>query len=178
LSLLGLSFPEFYLGILLIFFFSVKLQIFPAMSGGNLDNLASRLHHLALPACTLGMIMISFVSRMTRSSLLNVLQEDYVRTARAKGLNEFFVIFKHALRNALIPVTTVVGLYFSILIAGSVLTEMVFTRPGLGKMMVFAVKDRDYMLLQSTLIIFTGFVFVINTVTDILYVLIDPRIRR
>ena len=177
-SLAGLSLPEFFLGILLMYLFAVKLGIFPPMGGGDLHKLGSRLHHLFLPACTLGMIMISFVSRMTRSSILNVLQEDYVRTARSKGLGEFVVIFKHTLKNALIPVTTVVGLYISILIGGSVLTEIVFTRPGLGKLMVYAAKDRDYMLLQSSLIIFTGAVFIINTLTDILYAFIDPRIRR
>jgi len=177
-SLCGLSFPEFFLGVLLIFLFSVKWKIFPAMGGGDLDNLGSRLLNIVLPGCTLGMVMISFISRMTRSSVLNVLQENYIRAARAKGLTEFLVIFKHALRNASIPITTVVGIYFSILMGGAIMTEVVFTRPGLGKLMIFALKDRDYMLLQSSLIVFTGFVFVINALTDVLYAFIDPRIRR
>lgn len=177
-SLVGLSLPEFFLGILLIWIFSVKVGILPSMGGGDLHNLSSRIEHLVLPACTLGLIMVSFVSRMTRSSMLDVLHEDYVRTARAKGLTEFIVVCKHALRNALIPVTTVVGLYFSILMGGAVLTEIVFTRPGLGKIMILAAKDHDYMLLQGSLIVFTAAVFFINTLTDIMYVIVDPRMRR
>lgn len=178
LSLIGLSIPEFFLGVLMIFIFSVKLHIFPAMGGGELNNFASRIKYLFLPAFTLGMIMISFISRMARSSILNVLREDYLRTARAKGLSEFVVIYKHALRNALIPIITLIGLYFAILIGGAVLTEMVFSRPGLGKMLIFSIRDHDYITLQSSVIIFSSLVFIINTLTDILYALIDPRIRR
>jgi ABC-type dipeptide/oligopeptide/nickel transport system permease component len=177
LSLVGISMPEFYLGILLMFIFSIKLGIFPVLGGGNLKILSSRLYHLALPALTLGLIMTAFVSRMVRSSMLNVLGEDYVRTARAKGLHERVVIYKHALRNALIPTVTVIGIYMSILMGGSVLTEIIFSRPGLGKMMVFAVKDRDYMALQSVIIVFSAFVFLFNLATDIFYSIIDPRIE-
>lgn len=176
-SLIGISMPEFYLGILLMYVFAVRLDLFPVIGGGDLNNWGSRLYHLALPALTLGIIMTAFISRMTRSSMLNVIGEDYVRTARAKGLSEKMVIYKHALRNALIPTTTVIGLYASILMGGSVLTEIVFSRPGLGKMMVFAVKDRDYMTLQTVIIIFSAAVFLLNLLTDILYGLIDPRIE-
>lgn len=109
--------------------------------------------------------------------MLNVIGEDYVRTARAKGVTERWVIYKHALRNALIPTTTVIGLYAGILMGGSVLTEIVYSRPGLGKMMVFAVKDRDYMALQTVIVVFSAAVFLLNLVTDILYSLIDPRIE-
>jgi ABC-type dipeptide/oligopeptide/nickel transport system permease component len=177
LSLVGISMPEFYLGILLMYFLAIKLDLFPVLGGGNLKILSSRLYHLALPALTLGIIMTAFISRMVRSSMLNVLREDYVRTARAKGLQERIVIYKHALRNALIPTVTVIGLYASILMGGSVLTEIIFSRPGLGKMMVFAVKDRDYIALQSVIIIFSAFVFLINLLTDLFYSLIDPRIE-
>lgn len=176
-SLIGISMPEFYLGILLMYVFAVKLDLFPVIGGGDLNNWGSRLYHLVLPALTLGIIMTAFISRMTRSSMLNVIGEDYVRTARAKGLSEKMVIYKHALRNALIPTTTVIGLYASILMGGSVLTEIVYSRPGLGKMMVFAVKDRDYMTLQAVIIIFSAAVFLLNLLTDILYGLIDPRIE-
>lgn len=176
-SLIGISMPEFYLGILLMYVFAVRLDLFPVIGGGDLNNWGSRLYHLVLPALTLGIIMTAFISRMTRSSMLNVIGEDYVRTARAKGLSEKMVIYKHALRNALIPTTTVIGLYASILMGGSVLTEIVFSRPGLGKMMVFAVKDRDYMTLQTVIIIFSAAVFLLNLLTDILYGLIDPRIE-
>jgi ABC-type dipeptide/oligopeptide/nickel transport system permease component len=177
LSLVGISMPEFYLGILLMFIFSIKLGIFPVLGGGNFKVLSSRLYHLALPALTLGLIMTAFISRMVRSSMLNVLREDYVRTARAKGLHERVVIYKHALRNALIPTVTVIGIYMSILMGGSVLTEIIFSRPGLGKMMVFAVKDRDYIALQSVIIVFSSFVFLFNLLTDLLYGIIDPRIE-
>jgi peptide/nickel transport system permease protein len=177
LSLIGISMPEFYLGILLMYIFAIKLQLFPVLGGGDFSHLGSRLYHLFLPALTLGIIMTAFISRMVRSSMLNVLGEDYVRTARAKGLHERKVIYKHALRNALIPTVTVIGIYMSILMGGSVLTEIIFSRPGLGKMMVFAVKDRDYIALQSVIIIFSAFVFLFNLITDLLYSLIDPRIE-
>jgi ABC-type dipeptide/oligopeptide/nickel transport system permease component len=177
LSLVGISMPEFYLGILLMYVLAIKLQLFPVIGGGDLSNLSSRLSHLFLPALTLGIIMTAFISRMVRSSMLNVLREDYVRTAKAKGLHERVVIYKHALRNALIPTVTVIGIYMSILMGGSVLTEIIFSRPGLGKMMVFAVKDRDYIALQSVIIIFSAFVFLFNLITDLLYSLIDPRIE-
>jgi len=176
-SLTGISVPEFYLGILLMYIFAVKLNMFPVVGAGDPGNLGERLYHLVLPAFTLGIAMTAFVSRMTRSSMLNVLGEDYVRTARAKGVSEGMTIYKHALRNALIPTTTVVGLYATVLMGGSVLTEIVFSRPGLGKMMVFAVKDRDYMTLQAVIVIFSAAVFFLNLVTDILYALIDPRIK-
>ena len=176
-SLTGISMPEFYLGILLMYVFAVKLNLFPVIGGGDLNDWGSRLYHLVLPAFTLGIIMTSFISRMTRSSMLNVIGEDYVRTARAKGVNERMVVYKHALRNALIPTTTVIGLYAGILMGGSVLTEIVYSRPGLGKMMVFAVKDRDYMTLQTVIVIFSAAVFLLNLLTDILYSLIDPRIE-
>lgn len=177
LSLVGISMPEFYLGILLMYILAIKLHLFPVLGGGDLSNLISRLYHLVLPALTLGIIMTAFISRMVRSSMLNVLREDYVRTAKAKGLHERVVIYKHALRNALIPTVTVIGIYMSILMGGSVLTEIIFSRPGLGKMMVFAVKDRDYIALQSVIIIFSAFVFLFNLITDLLYSLIDPRIE-
>jgi ABC-type dipeptide/oligopeptide/nickel transport system permease component len=177
LSLVGISMPEFYLGILLMYLFAIKLQLFPVLGGGDLSHCGSRLYHLFLPALTLGIIMTAFISRMVRSSMLNVLGEDYVRTAKAKGLHERKVIYKHALRNALIPTVTVIGIYMSILMGGSVLTEIIFSRPGLGKMMVFAVKDRDYIALQSVIIIFSAFVFLFNLITDLLYGLIDPRIE-
>jgi len=177
LSLVGISMPEFYLGILLMYFLAIKLPFFPVLGGGDFGNLGSRLYHLFLPALTLGIIMTAFISRMVRSSMLNVLSEDYVRTAKAKGLHERTVIYKHALRNALIPTVTVIGIYMSILMGGSVLTEIIFSRPGLGKMMVFAVKDRDYIALQSVIIIFSAFVFLFNLITDLLYSIIDPRIE-
>ena len=177
ISLIGISIPEFYLGIILMYVFAIQLDLFPVLGGGNFDDIWSRLYHLCLPALTLGLVMTAFISRMVRSSMLNVLKEDYVRTARAKGLREFIVVYKHALRNALIPTVTVIGIYASILMGGSVLTEIIYSRPGLGKMMVFAVKDRDYIMLQSVIIIFSGSVFLLNLLTDLIYSLVDPRIE-
>ncbi|MCD5408236.1 ABC transporter permease [Candidatus Bipolaricaulota bacterium] len=177
LSLLGLSVPAFYLGILLMITFAIKLRWFPVMGGGDLSDLHDNLTHLALPALALGIIMTSYVTRMTRSSVLNVLREDYVRTARAKGLPERVVIYSHALRNALIPIVSVLGVYSVVLIGDSVMTEVVFSRPGLGKLMVSAMMQRDYIALQSLILIYAVFVVFINLITDLSYGLIDPRVR-
>ena len=177
LSLLGLSVPAFYLGILLMIAFAIKLRWFPVMGGGDLSDLSDNLSHLALPALALGIIMTSYVTRMTRSSVLNVLREDYVRTARAKGLPERGVVYSHALRNALIPIVSVLGVYSVVLIGDSVMTEVVFSRPGLGKLMVSAMMQRDYIALQSLILIYAVFVVFINLITDLSYGLIDPRVR-
>jgi len=177
LSLGGLSFPTFYLGILLMLLFAIKIPIFPVVGGGDLDNLAKNLYHLFLPGLTLGLIMTAYVTRMTRSSVLNILNEDYVRTARAKGLPERKVIYKHLLRNALLPITALIGVYAIVLIGGSVMVEIVFSRPGLGRMMIGALKQRDYTTLQAVMITFTSFVVLINLLTDLMYGFIDPRVR-
>jgi len=177
LSLGGLSFPTFYLGILLMLLFAIKIPIFPVVVGGDLDNLGKNLYHLFLPGLTLGLIMTAYVTRMTRSSVLNILNEDYVRTARAKGLAERKVIYKHLLRNALLPITALIGVYAIVLIGGSVMVEIVFSRPGLGRMMIGALKQRDYTTLQAVMITFTSFVVLINLLTDLMYGFIDPRVR-
>jgi ABC-type dipeptide/oligopeptide/nickel transport system permease component len=177
LSLGGLSFPTFYLGILLMLVFAIKIPIFPVVGGGNLRHLGENLYHLFLPGLTLGLIMTAYVTRMTRSSVLNILNEDYVRTARAKGLSERKVIYIHLLRNALVPITALIGIYAIVLIGGSVMVEIVFSRPGLGKMMIGALKQRDYTTLQAVMITFTSFVILINLITDLMYGLIDPRVR-
>ncbi|HIC96354.1 TPA: ABC transporter permease [Candidatus Bipolaricaulota bacterium] len=176
-SLAGLSFPTFYLGILLLLLFSVKLGLFPAVGGGDLRDMKDNLHHLFLPALTLGLIMTAYVTRMSRSAILNVLSEDYVRTARSKGLLERIVIYKHALKNALIPIISVIGVYAIVLTGGAIMVEIVFSRPGLGKMMVGAMKQRDYMTLQSIMVLYSGFVVIVNLLTDLAYGFIDPRIR-
>lgn len=176
-SLAGLSVPAFYLGIILMFLFSVKLDLFPVVGGGDFRDPKDHLAHLVLPALALGLIMTAYVTRMARSSLLNVLQEDYIRTARSKGLRERIVIYGHAFKNALIPIISVIGVYSIVLIGSSVMTEIVFSRPGLGKMMVGAMKQRDYMTLQSIMVMYAGFVVVINLLTDLSYGFIDPRIK-
>lgn len=176
-SLLGFSVPAFYLGILLLLSFAVKINLFPVVGGGNLTNLANNLHHLALPALTLGLIATAYITRMSRSAMLNILNEDYVRTARAKGLKEQVVLFRHALRTALIPIASIIGIFAISLIGSSVMTEVVFSRPGLGKLMVGAMKQRDYTALQSIMVIYAFFVVVINLLTDLTYGALDPRIR-
>ncbi len=176
-SLLGLSVPAFYLGILLILLFSIKFPWFPVVGAGDFNDLSSNLWHLFLPALTLGLLMTAYVTRMTRSSILNVLREDYVRTAYAKGLVDRIVLYKHVLRNALIPIVALGGLYAVVLIGSSVMVEIVFSRPGLGKLMVGAIKQRDYTTLQSVMVIYAIMVVLINLGTDLIYGFIDPRIK-
>jgi len=178
ISLTGLSVPAFYLGILLILLFAIQLQWLPAVGGGSLDDVKENISHLILPALTLGLVMTASVARLARSAMLNVLRQDYVRTARAKGLKERVVHLRHALRSALIPIVSVTGIWAVSLIGDSVTVEVVFARPGLGKMMVGAILRRDYTALQSIMVIYTGFVVVINLVVDLIYGWVDPRIRR
>jgi ABC-type dipeptide/oligopeptide/nickel transport system permease component len=175
-SLAGLSIPAFYLGILLILLFAVYLRLFPAVGAGSFSDPLDNLRHLFLPALTLGLIMTAFTARMSRSAMLNILQEDYIRTARSKGLAEWVVLYGHAFRNALIPIVTIVGIYAIVLIGSSVMTEIVFSRPGLGRLLVGAMKQRDYNTLQSVMVIYTGFVVFINLLTDLVYGIVDPRI--
>jgi ABC-type dipeptide/oligopeptide/nickel transport system permease component len=176
LSLVGLSVPAFYLGILIMLVFALKLNLFPAVGGGDLSDPKDNLSHLVLPALTLGLIMTTSVTRLTRSAMLNVLQEDYIRTARSKGLQERLVIFRHGLRAALVPIVSIIGIWAANLIADSVLTETVFARPGLGKLLVGAIQQRDYTALQSVMVIYTGFIVVVNLITDLVYGIVDPRI--
>jgi ABC-type dipeptide/oligopeptide/nickel transport system permease component len=176
-SLTGLSIPAFYLGILLMLVFSIKFKLFPVVGGGDLSNLLSNLRHLFLPALSLGLIMTAYVTRMTRSSLLNILREDYIRTARSKGISEWVVLLKHALRNALIPIVALGGVYAVVLIGSSVMTEIVFSRPGLGSLMVGTIKQRDYTTLQSVMVFYSVIVVILNLITDLIYGFIDPRIQ-
>ncbi|UCC85786.1 MAG: ABC transporter permease [Anaerolineales bacterium] len=177
LSLAGLSVPAFYFGILLILIFAVELGWLPAVGGGDLVGEPFKsLKYLVLPAVTLGLIMTTSVTRLSRSAMLNVLSEDYVRTARAKGLAERVVLIKHALRAALLPIVSITGFWAASLIGDSVLTEFIFSRPGLGKMLVGAILQRDYTALQSVMVIYAAFVVAINLITDLTYGLLDPRI--
>ncbi len=177
LSLTGLSVPAFYLGILLILLLAIYFNWLPAVGGGGMDDLKENLSHLVLPALTLGLVMTASVARLARSAMLNVLRQDYVRTARAKGLKERVVHLRHALRSALIPIVSVTGIWAVSLIGDSVTVEVVFARPGLGKMMVGAILQRDYTALQSIMVVYTGFVVVINLAIDLIYGWVDPRIR-
>ncbi len=177
ISLMGLSVPAFYFGILLMLVFAVELDLFPAVGGGDIkEDPIGSLKFLVLPALTLGLIMTTSVTRLTRSAMLNVLGEDYVRTARAKGLAERIVLLKHALRAALLPIVSITGFWVAVLIGDSVLTEVIFSRPGLGKMLVGAISQRDYTALQSIMVIYAAFVVVVNLITDLTYGFLDPRI--
>ena len=178
-SLFGVSFPSFWLGIMLILLFSEVLGLLPA-SGlseyGREGDLAARVRHLVLPTLTLGLIQMAAFMRFTRSSLLEVLRQDYVRTARAKGLSGTRVVWRHALRNALIPVITVVGLSLPTLAGGAVLTETVFAWPGIGRLAVGAVFERDYPVIMGVNLMIAAVVITANLVTDLAYCVIDPRI--
>ncbi len=177
-SLLGLSFPVFVSGIFLLLVFAVQHRWFPVIGSADLANLGDRAWKLVLPTATLGLVMVAYITRVTRSAMLQVLSEDYVRTARAKGVPARLVIRRHALRNALIPVVTVVGLYLGINIGNSVLTEIVFNRPGLGKVIVTALNQRDYAMLQGLMVIYCFLIVVTNLLTDLTYGLIDPRVKQ
>lgn len=177
-SLIGLSFPAFVSGILMLIVFAIQLGWFPVLGGAaSGTDFADRMRQLALPALNLGIIMMAYVMRVTRSAMLGVLTEDYIRTARAKGLGSSQLVLQHALRNSLIPIITIVGLYFGTLIGNSVLTEIIFNRPGLGKLIVGALNARDYTLLQGLMIIFAFCVIIVNTLTDLAYGLVDPRVK-
>ncbi|WP_182422221.1 ABC transporter permease [Aureimonas sp. ME7] len=176
-SLLGLSAPAFVSGIVLLLVFAIMLRWFPVISGGRGATLLDRGRDIFLPALNLALIMAAYVTRVTRSSMLEVLSQDYVRTAMAKGASNTAVIWRHALRNCLIPVVTVVGLYLGILIGNSVLTEIVFNRPGLGRLIVGALNQRDYAMLQGLMVIYTLIVVLVNLATDLVYGLIDPRVQ-
>ncbi len=177
-SVLGFSVPAFVVGYLLIFFFSMKLDWFPVQGYKPLsEGLGPFLHHLILPACTLAIIYVALIARMTRTSVLEVLNEDYVRTARAKGLAQWKVVVGHALRNAAVPIVTIIGIGVALLIGGVVVTESVFNIPGLGRLTVDAVLARDYPTVQAVIMLFSLTYVVINLLIDLAYTVLDPRIR-
>jgi peptide/nickel transport system permease protein len=170
LSLLGLSFPNFALGPILILLFAIQLALLPVSGSGTLA-------HLILPAITLGGSLAAILTRMVRTSMLEELGQDYIRTARAKGLSETAVVYKHALRNALVPVLTVVGLQFGALLAGAIVTETIFSWPGIGRLTIQAIGNRDYYLVQGCILAIGLTYVVVNFATDLLYSMVNPRIR-
>lgn len=169
LALAGIAIPVFWLGLMLQLLFSVNLGWLPS---SGMDTW----RHLILPALTLGLATTALIARITRSSMLDVLGQDYINTARAKGLVERIVVYKHALKNALIPVVTVMGLQFGILLGGAVLTESVFSWPGVGRLLVDSILARDYPVVQGAVLVLALFFVLINLVVDIIYALLDPRI--
>ncbi|TSD85507.1 ABC transporter permease [Mycobacterium sp. KBS0706] len=174
-SLIGYAIPDFYLGALLLITFSLNLGWFPINGGG--DGFVDRLHHIVLPALTLAFVKAAFLGRLTRTSLLEVFGKDYVRTARAKGASERRVIYRHGLRNALLPLSTGMGLSLLATLSGSVAIELVFNRPGIGKLLIGAITERDYAVIQGGVIVFALFVVLVNLLMDLVYIVVDPRIR-
>jgi ABC-type dipeptide/oligopeptide/nickel transport system permease component len=170
ISVGGFSVPPFWLGLILLLVFGVKLDLFPTGGGDSWG-------HIVLPALSLGLSSMAIVARMTRSTMLEILGQDYVRTARAKGLEERRVIMEHGLKNAMIPVVTVIGLQFGILMAGAVVTEVVFTWPGVGWLMVDSINNRDFPVVQAALLVTSVTFILVNLVVDLLYAFLDPRIR-
>jgi peptide/nickel transport system permease protein len=169
-ALFGISLPVFWLGLMLMLLFSVHLRWLPAGGYGTPA-------HLVLPTVTLAAFSVAIIARMTRSSLLEVLHQDYVRTAWAKGLSSRAVVLRHALKNALIPVVTVIGLQFGGLLGGAILTETVFAWPGMGRLLVGAIVARDYPVVQGTVLVFAALFTLVNLAVDVLYAYVDPRIH-
>lgn len=170
LAVSGISLPSFWVGFILIMIFSVKLRLFPTTGAESWKS-------LVLPSLALGCSIAAIIARFTRSSIIEVLKDDYIRTARAKGLKEKVVVWRHAFRNAMISVVTVVGLQFGFLLGGSVVTEQVFAFPGLGNLLIESVNYRDYPAIQSLILIFSLHFVVINLVVDVLYAVLNPEIR-
>ncbi|MCG8710318.1 ABC transporter permease [Brenneria sp. 4F2] len=177
-TMVAASIPSFWLGLILIQTMAVKLGWFPVSGYGGPDSsFFTRLHHLVLPAIALGIVNSALITRFTRAAMLDVLSDDYIRTARAKGAAEKTVILKHALKNALIPIITVIGLSIALLVSGAVVTETVFGLPGIGNLVVSAVQRRDYPVIQGALLAVAAIYVLINFIVDMLYILVDPRVR-
>ncbi len=177
-STLGYSMPLFFLGFLLILGFAVRLPLFPVAGFVHpSDGVDDFLRSIFLPSLATGLVLMALITRMTRASMLEVLGEDYVRTARAKGMPETSVLLRHALRNAALPILTVIGLGFAGLLAGVVVTEVVFAIPGIGRLTVTAMLQRDYPVIQATIILVSGIYLLVNLLVDLSYALFDPRIR-
>jgi peptide/nickel transport system permease protein len=198
MALIGVSMPIFWLGLMLMYVLAVLFPVMPMMGrigmgsepevitglmladtllAGEVGDFLDALHHLVLPAFTLSTVPMAIVARITRSAMLEVLNKDYVRTARAKGLGETVVILRHALRNAFLPVVTVLGLNLGLLLGGAVLTETIFSWPGLGRYVVDSLMARDYAAVQGCILVFAALMAFINLIVDLVYVVLDPRIR-
>lgn len=177
LALVGVSMPVYWLGLMLALLFSTKLQLLPSIGMGSWENgLGDVLSHLILPSIALATIPMANFARITRSSMLEVIRQDYIRTARAKGLSEWLVIGKHSLKNAMVPLITVMGMQISMMLSGAVLTETIFAWPGMGRLIVDAIDKRDFIMVQGG-VMFLSFVFVlVNLIVDVLYVWVNPRI--
>ena len=169
-SLLGVSIPNFWLGPMLILLFSIHFDLLPVNERGGLE-------HLILPALTLGTSLASILARITRSSVVETLQAEYIRTARSKGISELRILLRHALRNAFIPIVTVIGLQIGVLLSGAIITESIFDWPGLGNLLISAINSRNYPLVQGCVLFIAGSYVMVNLLIDLLYAYLDPRIR-
>jgi peptide/nickel transport system permease protein len=177
-SVMGFSVPVFVMGYLLIYIFAIELKLFPVQGYRSIsDGFWPYLHRLVLPGSTLSVIYIALIARITRASMLEVLDEEYIRTARSKGVKERVVLLSHALRNASVPIVTVIGIGIGLLVGGVVVTESVFNIPGLGRLTVDAVLGRDYPTIQAVILVFSFVYVIINLAVDLVYCLLDPRIR-
>lgn len=177
-AVLGFSMPVFWLGFLLIYSFSIQLSILPVQGYVRLsEGFVPFIRHLTLPAVTLGLVFMALLARMARASMLEVLQEDYIRTAHAKGVKPEVVLVRHALKNASLPIATIIGTGFAVLIGGVAVTESVFAIPGLGRLTVDAILHRDYPVIQGVILVVSGVYVLINLLVDLSYILLDPRIR-
>lgn len=178
LSLVGVSMPIFWLGVMLVLFFSVNLGWFPAIGMGSFENgFWDFISHLILPSLALATIPTSQFARIIRSSMLETISQDYIKTARSKGLSESNVIYKHAFKNALTPLITVMGLQFSLLLSGAILTETIFSWPGMGLLLIDAIEKRDFVVVQNTVIFIAVIYVVINLIVDILYKVVNPKVN-
>lgn len=177
ISLIGVSTPIFVLGFVLLLLFSYQWRLFPLIGVGQAGNIISQLHHLALPSLTLGLFSAALIASVTRSSMLDVLGREYIRTARGKGLPRNTIIWRHAFRNTLISVVSLIGMQLATLLGGTVITELVFSRQGIGQLLVNAILSRDYPLVQGIIAIFLTMVIIVNLVVDLLYISLDPRIE-
>jgi ABC-type dipeptide/oligopeptide/nickel transport system permease component len=175
-SLIFPSMPPFYIGIIFILIFALMFPLFPPSGGGELGDFTGRMYRLILPALSLGLFISGIISRITRASMLDTLKKDHVTVARSKGLSEFTTIIKHVFRNALIPIVTTAGMLLAGILAGTVMTELVFGRPGLGKLLVVSVNSRDYPVVETLLALYALIVAFANLAVDLVYALIDPRI--
>ena len=177
ITMLGMSLPSFVVGIFLMSIFSLQLDWLPAFGGGDENSFSDRMLRLILPALSVGIMKLAAVARLTRASLLEVLGKDYILTARSKGLKESIVVLKHALRNSLLPLVTFIGIYINILLGAAVLIEVIFARPGVGRLIVEAIKGSDFPVVQTVIMFYAGAVVLVNLSIDVFYSLIDPRIR-
>ena len=170
LSIIGISMPIFWLGLILVKYFSIEWHLLPATGSGGLLN-------LVLPSVTVGLNSLAIIARMTRASMLEVLRQDYITTAESKGLDEMTIIFRHALRNALIPIVTTIGIQFGYLMGGAVLTETVFVYPGLGRLLVDSIRRMDYPVVQASILLIATMFILVNLLVDLLYAYLNPKIK-